>query len=172
MQISTPRLILRNWREEDRAAFAVMHGDAEVMHDLGGPFDQAHSDTKFDRYVAAYEQHGFCRWAVLETNGQFVGYTGIMPHGTDHRLGPHADVGWRLVRSAWGHGYAEEAAEAALEDGVRRLAFEEVFAYTTPDNLRSQSVMARLGLIREPHRDFTLPETGWRGLVWTAKPDG
>ncbi len=170
MKISTPRLILRNWREEDRAAFAAMHADPQVMHDLGGTFDRTRSDTKFDRYVAAFEQHGVCRWTVLDLNGQFIGYTGIILQGADHPLGAHADIGWWLVRSAWGHGYATEAAKAALEDGFRRLAFEEVLAYTAAGNLRSQAVMTRAGLVRAPQRDFTLPETGWHGFVWVARP--
>lgn len=170
MKISTPRLTLRNWCEEDRAAFAALHADPEVMYDLGGSFDRTHSDAKFDRYVTAFDQHGFCRWAILDANGRFIGYTGIMPHGADHPLGVHVDIGWRLARPAWGRGYATEAAKAALDDGFRRLAFREVLAYTSSNNLRSQSVMTRAGMVREPRRDFALPETSWCGLVWAATP--
>lgn len=167
--ISTPRLLLRPWREADREAFAAMHADAEVMHDLGGVFDRARSDAKFDRYKAAFDTNGFCRWAIEDRTGAWLGYTGIMPHGPDHPLGVHADIGWRLVRSAWGQGYATEGAMAALDDGFARVGLTEVLAYTSTDNLRSQAVIARLSLMRDPSRDFTIPESGWHGLVWIAR---
>ncbi len=70
------------------------------------------------------------------------------------------------MRAAWGRGYATESAQAALDDAFRRKPLDEILSYTSADNLRSQAVMARLGLRREPARDFT---TGsWRGLVWVA----
>jgi RimJ/RimL family protein N-acetyltransferase len=82
------------------------------------------------------------------------------------------DAGGRLVRSAWGHGYATEAARAALHDAFTRCGLREIVAYTAPDNLRSQAVMARLGLLRDPCRDFSGPYGGkmWRSLVWVAAP--
>jgi RimJ/RimL family protein N-acetyltransferase len=113
MVIETPRIRLRCWRETDRDAFATKNAHPEVMLDLGGPLDRSQSDAKFDRYVAAFEQYGFSRWAVETLRGDFLGYAGILPSEPAHPLGPHIGIGWRLVRSAWGHGYATEAAEAA-----------------------------------------------------------
>jgi RimJ/RimL family protein N-acetyltransferase len=171
MILTTPRLRLRPWREEDQDAFAALAADPEVMRDLGGPLDRAGSDAKLDRYRAAFDRHGFCRWAVESLSGEFLGYAGIMPLEPDHPLGPGAEIGWRLMRHAWGHGYATEAAGAALQDGFGRLGFGEILAYTAPDNLRSQAVMARLDLRRDPARDFTATYDGiaWHGLVWAAR---
>lgn len=169
MEIITPRLTLRDWHEEDRDAFAALHADPDVMADLGGPFDRMRSDTKLDHYRAAYKREGICRWAVTDKAGALLGYCGIMPHGADHPLGTHHDIGWRLIRAAWGQGYATEAARAALGDGFTRAGFKEVLAYTVPDNLRSQAVIARLGLVREVARDFTIADSGWPGLVWVAR---
>lgn len=153
--------------------FAAMHADPEVMRDLGGPIGRAESEAKLDRYALAYRTHGFCRWAVESREGVFVGYTGVMPSRPDHPLGSHADIGWRLARQAWGRGYATEAARAALKDVFTRVGLAEVLAYTAPDNSRSQAVMARLGLQRDPVRDFTADYDGgkrWVGLVWVARP--
>jgi len=150
-----------------------MHADPEVMHDYGGPISRVESDAKLDRYVAAYRSHGFCRWAIENQEGDFLGYCGVMPSRPDHPLGSHAEIGWRLVRPAWGHGYATEAAHAALKDFFTRIGLTEVLAYTAPDNLRSQAVMGRLGLQRDPGRDFTANYFGvksWQGLVWVAHP--
>ncbi|MBX3501260.1 MAG: GNAT family N-acetyltransferase [Alphaproteobacteria bacterium] len=152
--------------------FAAMNGDAVVMADEGGPLDRAASDAKLDRYMAAFERHGFGRWVVEERYGAFLGYAGIMPSPAGHPLGEHFEIGWRLVRAAWGQGYATEAAGAALDDALGRAGLPEVLAYTAPDNLRSQAVMRRLHLLRDPARDFTADygsQKGWRGLVWVAR---
>ena len=170
--IETPRMRLRCWRDTDRDAFAALNADPEVTADLGGPLDRARSDAKFERYVAAFDRHGFCRWALERTDGQFLGYAGVMPASARHPLGPHMEIGWRLMRSAWGQGYATEAARAALRDAFTRAGLREVFAYTAPDNVRSQAVIERLRLERDPTRDFTAHYDGvgeWRGLVWIAR---
>ncbi len=168
--IATVRLTLRPWREADRDSFAALNTDPEVARDLGGPLSRARSDAKFDRYRATFERLGFARWAIDDRDGRFVGYAGLMPSPDGHALGPHVEIGWRLMRSVWGQGYATEAAKAALADGFDRLRLEEVLAYTAADNPRSQAVMDRLGLRRDPSRDFSTPYEGkmWQGLVWVA----
>jgi len=115
-----------------------MNAHPEVMIDLGGPITRPQSDAKLERYAAAFDQYGFGRWAIENLMGEFLGYAGIMPSRPDHPLGLHMEIGWRLVRHAWGNGYATEAAEAALNDGFTRAGLTEVLAYTAPDNLRSQ----------------------------------
>jgi len=102
-----------------------------------------------------------------------LGYAGVMPSGPDHPLGLHFEIGWRLMRNAWGHGYATEAARAVLDDAFGRVGLREVVAYTAPDNRRSQAVMDRLRLQRVPPRDFTFDYGGgpWSGLVWVAHPE-
>ena len=172
MIIDTQRLRLRCWRDTDRDAFAEMNAHPEVMRDLGGPLSRAASDAKLDRYAAAFDRYGLCRWPIESRDGGFLGYAGVMPSADDHPLGPHFEIGWRLVRSAWGHGYATEAAKAALQDAFSRVKLPEVIAHTAPDNLRSQAVMERVGLTRDPSRDFTavFDNVGtWHGLVWAAR---
>ena len=160
-----------------------MNADPEVMHDLGGPLNRLESDEKLDRYAAAYDQldryaaaydqFGFSRWVIENSTGDFLGYAGVVPRRGDHPLGPHDEIGWRLTRRAWGHGYATEAARAALDDAFMRVGLAEIVAYTSSDNVRSQAVMARLNLRRDESRDFTAHYDGaasWRGLVWVATP--
>lgn len=85
---------------------------------------------------------------------------------TEPAIGEHCEIGWRLVREAWGFGYATEVASAALHDAFSRAQLTEILAYTSPDNLRSQAVMARLKLKREPSRDFVADfgSGDWYGL--------
>ncbi len=164
---------MRPWRAEDGDAFAAMNAHPEVMHDYGGPISRADSDAKLERYAAAFREHGFGRWLIETPSGEFLGYCGVMPAYPGHPLGEHFEIGWRLVRHAWGRGYATTTARFALEDVFERVGLAEVLAYTAPDNLRSQAVMGRLELLRDPTRDFLAesePVGQWRGLVWVARP--
>jgi RimJ/RimL family protein N-acetyltransferase len=171
--IRTERLRLRTWRESDRDAFAMLNAAPEVTWDLGGPLDRSESDAKFDRYVATFERHGLCRWALEDLSGQFLGYTGVMPSRHGHPLGPHADIGWRLVRAAWGRGYATEAAKASLRDAFERVRLKEVLAYTSADNVLSRAVIQRLKLQRAASLDYSEPLGAglWHGMVWVARPE-
>ena len=75
------------------------------------------------------------------------------------------------MRHAWGRGFATEASRAALADAFRHHKLTEVLAYAAPDNIRSQAVMTRLGLRRDPSRDFSAcyGDVGsWSGLVWAG----
>lgn len=175
-RLATERLILWAWAERHRAPFAAMHADPEVMADLGGPIDASAAGAKFDRYAAGLREHGVSRWAVEDGQGGFLGYAGVNWRGdASHPLGEHFEIGWRFTRAAWGHGYATEAARAALDHALALPQVQTVYSYTAPDNLRSQAVMARLGLARAEDLDFTAdyPAAGaWRGLVWIAGDAG
>jgi RimJ/RimL family protein N-acetyltransferase len=171
--IETARIRLRPWRDADLDAFAAMQSDPDVMWDQGGPVGRAQSAAKLARYRDAFDRHGYCRWAMETLEGTFLGYVGVQPSRPDHPLGDHVEIGWRLVRSAWGFGHATEGARAALADFFRRRGATEVLAYTAPDNLRSQAVMARLGLERDASRDFVMDDGGkpWSGLMWVARSE-
>ena len=159
--IETPRLILRRWRDSDRPAFAAICADPEVMQWLGGVMTREQAGQRIDRVEATFEQVGYGRFLIeRKTDGAFLGWCGVMPcHEAVTPIAGQPEIGWRLVRDAWGQGLATEAARAALDDAFVRVGLSEVLAYTTKANLRSQAVMRRLGLSREPHRDFDFPDT-------------
>ena len=155
--IETARLILRRWRETDRAPFAAINADPEVADWLGGPRFASRADAAIDRYNAAIDAHGFGRFAVeCRDDGQLIGAVGVMPETTGELVG--FDLGWRLARSAWGQGYAAEAAGAAMADAFHRADVAEITAHTAASNLRSIALMGRLGMIRDAARDFDHPE--------------
>lgn len=145
------------------------------MRDYGFTMDRATSDRRFDRYVGSFRQHGFTRFLVETHAGEFLGYAGIMAwYGEGHPIGDHEEIGWRFLPETWGNGYATEAAQAVIADGYHRLGLERIIAYTAPDNLASQGVMARLSMQRDVGLDFEIddPDVGhWTGLVWVARRD-
>lgn len=171
-QILTQRLRLRPFSTSDAEAFAKMNSHPEVMADLGGPLVREASDAKLERYITAFSERGYGRWAIENWDREFLGYAGIMHRSGDHPLGEHDEIGWRLCREVWGFGYASEAARAALKDGFERSRLTIVYSYTAADNERSKAVMDRIGLRRKPALDFRAeydPIGTWQGLVWIAE---
>lgn len=168
-ELETGRLRLRQWTLADLDNFAMLHGDGRVMRDLGGPISRSESQRKLLEYIAGWDENGFGRWCVTDQAGRFLGYVGVNRITEDHPLGEHCEIGWRLHPAAWGKGFAVEAAIAALKDAFLRSRLTEVLAYTAPDNMQSQSVIAKLPFERVPSSDFCVPWEplgSWHGLVW------
>lgn len=146
--IETERLILRQWREEDLEPFAEMSRDEEVMRWLGGVLTYERARAYMERAHDAFARLGMCRFAIArKSDGVFIGACGLMPSFEALPVPPFIDMGWRLSRQAWGHGYATEAARAVLHDGFTRLDLPEIDAITAEINLRSRGVMERLGMV-------------------------
>lgn len=144
-EISTERLVLRTWREGDREPFAAMNADPQVMEHFPATLTREQSDAFVDRIEAHVAEHGYGLW-VVERAGEFLGFTGLS-WAEGLPMSPCLEVGWRLVAKAWGHGYATEAARAALEVGLEQV--DSVVSFTAVVNERSWRVMERLGMVRE-----------------------
>ena len=157
--LRTERLLLRGWRDEDREPYAAINADPQVREFFPELLTRAQSDAQiavFDEHFAA---HGFGMWALeLRSSGELIGFAGMDLATYDAHFAPAIEIGWRLARSAWGHGYASEAAREALRFGFAELELEEIVACTTPANLRSRAVMERLGMTRDRSGDFLHPQ--------------
>ncbi|MDE2444660.1 MAG: GNAT family N-acetyltransferase [Alphaproteobacteria bacterium] len=171
--LRTQRLNLFALEERHFEPLAAMHCDPDVMANLGGVWSHEQTRKAFDRYVAAYHRDGISRWAVEDLSGQFLGLAGVLRHADEvPPPGIHVEIGWRFVRSAWGQGFAFEASSAALGHAFQNTNVNDVWAYTTENNLRSKVLMARLGMLRNPERDFQLTSaTGrcWELKVWSVQ---
>lgn len=156
--IETDRLIIRPWRDADRAPFAAMGQDPDVMRHLGPLMNRAESDAVVDRLIAIQAVLGHTFWALQRRDGgEFTGFCGLkmMPMGIAGLSGT-PEIGWRLPRAAWGQGFASEAARACLAWGWRQ-GMTRIAAMTTADNSRSQAVMRRIGMIGRPDLAFDHP---------------
>lgn len=161
-RIETERLILRRWLEADRAPFAAINADPRVMEHFPAVLDAAASDAIIERIEAGFEREGFGLWAVERRDtGDFIGFVGLAkPSFTAHFTSPEhpvVEVGWRLAPDAWGHGFASEAARAALQFGFEQLGLTEIVSFTARQNERSQAVMRRIGMTRTGADDFAHP---------------
>jgi RimJ/RimL family protein N-acetyltransferase len=152
--LRSERLLLRPWRDADRTPFAALNADPAVMEHFPSTLTRAESDRFADSIAAQLEECGWGTYAVEVIDGPaFIGYVGL---AAPEWLGA-VEVRWRLARAHWGHGYATEAARAALDDGFTRLGLDEVVAVTVPANARSRAVMERLGMTHDPADDFSHP---------------
>lgn len=141
--IETERLVLRAWREADRDPFFALNSDPAVMEFLPAT-DREASDAAVDRMSSAQVVYGHCFWAVeRKADGRFLGFCGAMPAREPLN---EVELGWRLSRDAWGHGYASEGARASLAWCWANLATPTVMAITVPLNYRSRAVMERIGM--------------------------
>jgi RimJ/RimL family protein N-acetyltransferase len=154
----TERLWLRQWREADWPPFAALNADPEVMRHFPSTLTEAESTAFAYRNAALLEVRGYGLWAVEERAiGDFVGMVGLNRPQWDAPFTPCTEVGWRLARSAWGKGYATEAARAALAVAFGPLRLPEVVSFTVVANTPSRAVMERLGMTRDPAEDFDHP---------------
>jgi len=157
-EISTSRLLLRGWRDADRAPFTAMNADPAVMEHFPAVLDGAASDALVDRFLEHWAAHGFGIWAAeRRSDAQFIGYAGLYMPSFEAHFTPAVEVGWRLAHEAWGHGYATEAGEAALRFGFEQARLGEIVSFTVPANERSWRVMERIGMRRDPAGDFDHP---------------
>ena len=155
-QVRTERLVMRRWREADREPFAALNADPETLRFFPATLDRAASDALIDRLEQRFDEQGYGLWALeIAATGEFIGFTGLnpMPDGVPGAGGMEA--GWRLARHAWGHGYATEAARAALDVAFNGAGLPEIWSMTAVLNLPSQAVMRRIGLTE--HSRFEHP---------------
>lgn len=158
VHLTTDRLLLRDWADEDAAPFATMNADPAVMEFFPNPLSRTESDALMASAQAAIAANGFGLHAVeVKETGAFIGFVGLArPHFEAH-FTPAIEIGWRLARAAWGQGFATEAAHAVLHRAFGPLGLDALVSFTSVGNLRSRSVMERLGMTRDPADDFIHP---------------
>jgi ribosomal-protein-alanine N-acetyltransferase len=158
VELRTGRLLMRPWRPGDREPFAALNADPEVMRHFPALLSRAESDATIERVQAGFDQHGYGLWAVeLLDTGEFIGFTGLQWIPFEAHFTPALEVGWRLARGAWGHGYASEAAREAVRFAFTEAGLREIVSMTVPANDRSRAVMRRLGMTRDATGDFDHP---------------
>ena len=177
-QITTQRLLLREWRDPDRETFAAMNADHQVSEFLVRPVSRADSDKMVDRVERCWHDRGYGLWAVQRRDsGAFIGYVGLWPATFDAPFTPAVEIGWRLAYAHWGNGFAAEGGAEALRFGFETVGLEEIVSFTATANLRSIRVMRRLGMQHDPAGDFDHPaferdDPGGRHVLYRLSREG
>lgn len=157
-QIETPRLLLRKWQESDRAPFAAMNADPEVMRYFPAALAAEESNAAVDLIHHHFSRHGFGWWAVeLKETNEFAGFIGLWVPSFEAHLTPCVEIGWRLAARFWNRGLATEGASAVLRFAHTGLGIAEIVSFTAVENAASRRVMEKIGMVRDPGGDFDHP---------------
>jgi RimJ/RimL family protein N-acetyltransferase len=156
--LCTDRLLLRRWQPSDRAPFAAINRDPQVMQHFPSLLNRRQSDQMVDRVEAHFERHGFGLWAAeLRAAHEFIGFIGLSIPRFDAAFMPCVEIGWRLAAAHWGRGLATEGARAVVCHAFAFLKLGDLVSFTVPVNMRSRRVMEKLGMAHDPAEDFDHP---------------
>ena len=156
--LTTPRLTLRGWTEPDEEALAALSADPETMLFFDSLPGREHIGQLVARSQAALAAGQPGHFAVQRReDARFIGFVGLGVPRFEAAFLPCVEIGWRLAREFWGHGYATEAGHAVLRHAFETLRLAEVVSFTAVLNEPSQAVMRRLGMRHDPREDFEHP---------------
>jgi RimJ/RimL family protein N-acetyltransferase len=166
----TPRLLLRPRRPDDFEACRIMDGNPEVIRYVGAPWTNEAEHLAFLRRRIAMEfPPGLGYWTLVPRDDPagFLGWVMLCPCDV---AGAEVEIGWRLLRAAWGRGYATEAAAPILAQGFRNADFSWIVADIHPANHGSMRVAEKIGLTYsgmvdyagEPARRYSLTRAAWQ----------
>jgi RimJ/RimL family protein N-acetyltransferase len=145
----TARLRLRAWREDDLEPLAAIDGDPEVMAFVGDGRTRTREQTaaSLGWIRQAWDEQGFGLFAVeVKETGQLAGWVGLAVPFFLPEIMPAVEIGWRLGRAHWGHGYATEAAREALDFGFRDAGLDRIVSIRDVRHHVSAGVMRKLGM--------------------------
>ena len=173
--LETERLLLVRWESRHRDAFRLICADPDAMRHIGrgSTWDAARADEVFDGMLAHWDAHGFGWRSVLErATGAWLGFVGVNYAGPGKGVAPEeVEIGWWIVRRAWGRGYATEGAVAARDEAFGHLGLRRLIARLQPANVASAHVAERIGLRLEseatgahgePIRVYAQSRADWR----------
>ena len=159
--LTTSRLRLRLWRDEDLEPYAALNADPRVREFFPSVQTHQESANSMECIRDHWRRRGFGVWAVEVIGGApFIGFIGLSVPSFDAPFTPCLELGYRLAYEHWGRGYATEGSRAALEFGFATIGAPEIVALTAVGNERSRRVMERLGMRRSATDDFDHPNIG------------
>lgn len=147
-ELTTERLVLRQFRDDDLDAFAEIQADPVAARHVGdgATTDRATSWRIMAIFVGHWQLRGYGQYAVEErATGSFVGRIGLWyPEAW-----PGLEIGWLIGRDRWGQGYATEGARVVVDTAFRTLATDRLISLIRPENTASTRVARKLGATRE-----------------------
>lgn len=166
--IETERLLLEPLAASRLDEFVALTADPETMRywTPEGAFAREVAERNFEVSLERLRQHGFGRrWIVAKENRAGLGFTDTKRFGEscDDVSPDEVELGWMLVRSAWGRGYGTEAARAIRDETFERLGLQSVVAVHHPENAASARVVEKLGM--EFERDI-VSANGWPSRLY------
>ncbi len=147
--LETDHLVLRQFTGDDVDNLVELDSDPDVMHFITGGRPTSRREIESDvlpMYLDYHERSaGYGFWAAIEkSSGRFVGWFHFRPTGAAHPN--EVELGYRLLKSVWGKGYATEGSRALIDKGFAELGVQRVVAFTMVVHVASRRVMEKAGL--------------------------
>jgi [ribosomal protein S5]-alanine N-acetyltransferase len=162
MQLTTPRLILRELEEDDFEALHELDSDAQTWRFEHPPLSETETRLRLQRFLASQlespRSHYYLALQIPPDRGLkgLLKLTPAQPHIREY------EIGWAVRREEWGKGYASEAARVLLAWAFEQLAAHRVIAFCHAENRPSERVMQKLGMQREGRtRETVFLEQAW-----------
>ena len=144
------RLGFRNWRQDDLPNFEKLNADSEVMRNFPNTLSTKESHDFLHRLQVHFKEYGYTYFATeIIATGELIGFIGLANQTYASSFTPAVDIGWRLVKSSWGKGYATEGAKRCLEFAFTKLKLNRIISTCTIQNLGSEKVMQKIGMTRK-----------------------
>ena len=145
--IKTARLGLRNWEAKDIDPMVSINQDTEVMRYFPSLAEPEKTRQFIKRMQAQFQESAYCYFAVDRLDHQeFIGFIGLSRQDFESPYTPATDIGWRLQKSAWNHGFATEGAIACLDYAFETIGLQKIISIAPAINLPSQNVMTKIGM--------------------------
>ncbi|MFG2881714.1 GNAT family N-acetyltransferase [Streptomyces sp. NPDC048297] len=151
-EIRTPRLLLRDWHDDDLVPMADINADPRVMRwiDDGSVRDLDSTAEDIERWEEEWDEEGFGLFAVeLLASGELIGFTGLSVPEFLPEVMPAVALTWRIGSQFWGQGYASEAAHATLEFALQDRGLDRVITINRVGDNASENVIRKLGMVPE-----------------------
>jgi RimJ/RimL family protein N-acetyltransferase len=144
-RILTPRLILREMKNEDADDLFQIFSDPEAMKFYPSTRNLVETKTWVYNNIERYARHGFGIWAVQSRIGvEFLGQCGLILQDVDGKQ--DLEIGYMFLRRHWGQGFATEAASACRDYAFERLDYKRVVSLIDPGNIASRRVAEKVGM--------------------------
>ena len=141
----TPRLLLRQFTLDDAALLLQLNSDPEVLKYLHEPIlqDEAHAKEILTNIILPQYEKELGRWATFtKENNEFIGWCGLKYRPELDEI----DLGYRFIKTAWGKGYASEAASYTIEHGFNTLHLKIITGRAHIENIASLKVLEKIGM--------------------------
>lgn len=158
-ELTTARLVLRQWRDSDIDAISAINADPHVMEHFFAPLTHDQTARMIAGYQASFAERGFAPWAVsvAETN-ELIGLVGLLPVRFEAHFTPAVHLTAKFAAHTWRQHFGTEAAHEVIRDGFERLGLSEIVAFTPRRNEPSWRGMQSIGMIRDAADDFFHPD--------------
>ena len=167
MTIETKRLFLRELTHDDIEPLHAVLSDPVAMRHYPKPFDREMTRKWIEWNLENYAVHGFGLWAVIHREeGRLIGDCGLTIQQVDG-VG-ELEIGYHILRSHWGKGFATEGAAACRDYVFDNLKKKRVISWMTPENLSSRRVAVKIGM--RPEKEST-NKIGTISVVYSMRPE-